>query len=359
MPVRLPEWMEDYLAQRAAEGLAVASLRGFRKRLTPLARFLAQRGVRRPADITPADMDTYLTSMAARGVSWRSRRTIASTLRTLCAWWQARGLVLANPARDLPAAEPDDDELPAAPLSEADIAGLFASLPGADAADLRDRAALELLYGCGLRLSEALDLDVDDLDLEARTLHVRDGKGGKGRLLPLPRGAWGAVQDYLAVRRDLLRGPDHGALLVSARGARLAEWALRALFRRLNAERGSDAPHLYPHLLRHSIAVHLLRGGADIRHVQALLGHSSVETTRVYLRMVPGHLREAYDAAMPTIAVEGMPSAVAEDPTLRHGPVVGQVVDAGAEVDGRADQHGKHRDSEHKGDEGGAGDGHG
>ena len=310
----LPEWMDEYLAQRAAEGIASVSLAVFRKRLKPLARFLARRGVRKAADVTPADLDAYLTGMAARGVAGSSRRSIASTIRALFRWCQERGLVLANPARDLPVAEVDDDELPQAPLSEAEVNDLLAGMPRSDATDLRNRAHLELLYGCALRLSESLNLDVADLDLERRVLLVRDGKGGKDRLMPIPRGAWGAVQDYLAVRRELLCGPDHGALLLTRTGIRLSERAVRRWFQRLNLGRGADAPHLHPHLFRHSIAVHLLRGGADIRHVQQFLGHANLETTKVYLRMVPGHLREAYDAAMPVIAVEGMVQPANPDP---------------------------------------------
>lgn len=303
MTTQLPTWMEDYVAQRAAEGIALTSLAGFRKRLKPLARFLARHGARKAADVTPTDLDGYLTGMAARGVSWRSRRSIASTIRSLFRWCQERGLVLANPARDLPVAEADDDELPQAPLSEAEVNDLLAGMPRTDATDLRNRAHLELLYGCALRLSESLALDVADLDLDRHVVLIRDGKGGKDRLMPLPRGAWGAVQDYLTVRRELLRGPDHGALLVTRTGIRLPERAVRRWFQGLNRGRGPDAPHLHPHLFRHSIAVHLLRGGADIRHVQQFLGHTNVETTKVYLRMVPGHLREEYDKAMPTIAV--------------------------------------------------------
>ena len=116
--------------------------------------------------------------------------------------------------------------------------------------------------------------------------------------------AWGAAQDYLTVRRALVRGPDHGALLLTRTGIRLPERAGCSWFQTLSRSRGPLAAHLHPRLFRHSIVVHLLRGGADIRHVQQFLGHANIETTKIYLRMVPGHLREAYDAAMPVIAVE-------------------------------------------------------
>jgi len=106
-----------------------------------------------------------------------------------------------------------------------------------------------------------------------------------------------------AVRRTLLKGPDHGALLISQYGRRMAQPSVYGFFDDLNRQRGPDARHLHPHLFRHSIAVHRLRGGADIRYIQAFLGHASLDTTKIYLRLVPGRLKEDYDRAMPEINV--------------------------------------------------------
>ena len=159
------------------------------------------------------------------------------------------------------------------------------------------------LYGCGLRRSEVVGLDLSDVDLVARTLLVRDGKGGQNRLLPLPDTAAVAVKDWLALRRTLLRGPDHGELFIGQRGDRLSPDAVNLVFHYLNRRRGPDVRHVYPHLLRHSIAVHLLRGGADVRHIQAFLGHANLDITKIYLRLVPGRLKEEYDQAMPEIYV--------------------------------------------------------
>jgi integrase/recombinase XerD len=304
MAQHLPDWMEDFLARRAAEAASARTLLGYRNRLAPLARFLARRGCLRAVEVAPADLDAYLAEKLAHGLGWRSLRHIVSTLRSLFRDCQERGLVLANPARDLPVITRDEDALLGAPLSEEQVACLFAGLARDNPVALRNRAHLELLYGCALRLAESLALDLTDLDLERRTLHVRHGKGDVARSLPLPGGALGAVQDYLAVRRDLLCGPDHGALLLSRTGIRLPERAVRTWFQNLNRDRPVGMPHLRPHLFRHSIAVHLLRGGADIRHVQGFLGHASMETTRHYLRLVSGHLREDYDRAMPVIAVD-------------------------------------------------------
>ena len=192
-------------------------------------------------------------------------------------------------------------DLPPAPLSEEEVAQLFEALPRRSAADLRNRLHLELLYGCALRVSESLHLDVSDLDLRARTVHVRNGKMGKDRLMPMMRGVHTAAKDYLSVRRDLLTGPDHGALLLGPSGQRVVMVTFQQWLRRVGKGLGL---RLHPHLLRHSIAVHLLRGGADIRHVQEFLGHACLETTKIYLRLVPAHLRRDYDQAMPEIAVQ-------------------------------------------------------
>ncbi len=112
-----------------------------------------------------------------------------------------------------------------------------------------------------------------------------------------------AVKDWLAVRRTFLKGPDQGILFLSKDGKRWAGQNAYHRFRQLNRARGPEARHLHPHLFRHSIAVHLLRGKADIRYIQAFLGHSDLDTTKIYLRLVPGRLRAEYDAAMPEIAV--------------------------------------------------------
>jgi len=183
------------------------------------------------------------------------------------------------------------------------VSALFAALPRRTAFDLRNACLLELLYGCALRISEACALNVTDIDLVSRALTVRNGKGGQDRVVAMTKTAVAAVKDYLAVRRSLLKGPDHGALYLSQYGKRLKMMSVYGFFADLNAARGPDARHLHPHLFRHSIAVHLLRGKASIRHVQELLGHANLNTTKHYLRLVLSHLREDYDAAMPNIAV--------------------------------------------------------
>ena len=124
---------------------------------------------------------------------------------------------------------------------------------------------------------------------------------GRNRHVPLMAGVLGNIRNYLALRRELLRGPDQGILLLSNRGTRLSAIRFRQwLTKHAEAVLGR---HVHPHLLRHSLAVHLLQNGVDIRHVQEWLGHASLETTKIYLRLTPNHLRKDYDEAMPEIAV--------------------------------------------------------
>lgn len=295
--------VDDVLAQMRAEGMSERTCDATRRRLRRCMGFFLRRGVQQVADLLASDLDAWCQDLAARGLARGSRLTYAATMRQFCRRCHARGWTLRDPSIDLGTPEDACDDLPPPPLSEREVATALAGLPRVTAFDLCFVAHLELLYGCALRLSESLALDVGDIDLARRAVVVRSGKGGRDRGVPLMPGTLAVVRDYLAVRRSLLRGPDHGALLLDRKGRRMTEAQVRNLFRRLNRHRPPDAPHLHPHLFRHSVAVHLLRGGADVRHVQQFLGHASLETTKVYLRMVPGHLREVYDRAMPMIAV--------------------------------------------------------
>ena len=167
----------------------------------------------------------------------------------------------------------------------------------------RDRAVLEILYGAGLRISELVSLDVDDVDLEARTVWVRGGKGGRDRRVPLGRAACEALDAYLVGSRPELasRAPARGslgALVLNSRGGRLTRQACWKLIRSY-AERIGLASRVSPHTLRHSFATHLVEGGADIRVVQELLGHASLTTTQVYTFVGEARLRQVYLAAHP------------------------------------------------------------
>jgi len=295
--------IEAFLRNGNASGWRERTVANYRHRLGILARTLRQRGCRRIADITHDDLRAVMAKAEEDDFAVSSRIQLSVIIKQLFAWLQDQGRILRNPALGLPAPDDGEQPLPDPPLSEGEVQALFAALPRRTVYDLRNACLLELLYGCALRIAEAVDLTCDDIDLSARTVRIRDGKGGQDRLLPLMTTAGAAVKDYLAVRRTLLKGPDQGALFLTKYGTAWRRLSVYGFFDRLNEVRGPDARHLYPHLFRHSIAVHLLRGKADVRYIQHFLGHSSLDTTKIYLRLVPGHLKEDYDRAMPEIAV--------------------------------------------------------
>ena len=168
----------------------------------------------------------------------------------------------------------------------------------------RDRALLELLYGTGIRISEAVGLDLDDVDLDDASLRVL-GKGSKERIVPVGRGAQVALDAYLRDGRLVLRrararrtARDGDAVVLNSRGGRISRQSCWAIVRKAG-ERVGLGSRLSPHVLRHSCATHMLDHGADLRVVQELLGHASISTTQIYTKVSPERLRAAYDAAHP------------------------------------------------------------
>jgi integrase/recombinase XerD len=197
------------------------------------------------------------------------------------------------------------------PLTVEEITAIVEAPGDATPTAARDRAILELLYGAGLRVSELVGLDVDDVDLEDASVRVL-GKGGKERLVPVGRMARDAVAAYLTRGRTALAtGRSRGALFLNARGGRLTRQSCSRL---LDAHRRrAGIPRVVtPHDLRHSFATHLLEGGADVRVVQELLGHASVATTQVYTLVTTEHLRTTYYTAHPrarrAVGARGVPS---------------------------------------------------
>jgi len=296
--------VDTYITYCAATTWAPRTVESNRPRMYRIVRWLRDRGIRRWADLTAADLDAFMLDLIEEGLAYGTRNNYAWLLRTFGEWLAQRGRVLANPAADLAVLDEDEGPLPPAPLSEEQVRKLFELLPGNDVVDLRNRLHAEVLYGCALRLSESIHLTVADLDLGERTVFVRGGKGDKDRVVPMMRGVLSAAKDYLAVRRELLRGPDHGILLLGRNGQRLEKKVIGRVLARLSKILGI---HVHPHLLRHSLAVHLLRNNLDVRIIQEILGHAQLDTTKVYLRLVPGDLREDYDRAMPPISVEASP----------------------------------------------------
>lgn len=300
----IADLIEQYLNQGKAEGWADSTIETRRQNLQQFGHFLQSRGFPSLADVKPRDVDAYILAMQARGVQENTRNKRAVEIRLFFRWLAEAGKILSNPARDITLPPDDEVELPPPPLDEDEIAEIIDGLPRRNVIDLRNRLHIELLYGCALRISESVALDIADIDLNNRTLRVVHGKGDKERQIPMMRGVMAAMRDWLALRRSLLRGPDNGALLLDRFGRRLTKNAFRLWLAKIGKTKLAKGKRIYPHLLRHSIAVHLLRRGADIRHVQEFLGHARLETTKVYLRLCDLRLKEDYDKAMPVIAID-------------------------------------------------------
>jgi integrase/recombinase XerC len=234
---------------------------------------------------------SYLAHLARRKLSRSSMARHLSALRSFFKYLMREGIVQANPARSV-ATPKREKHLPAV-LQTADIAILFEQ-PDDSLLGTRDRAWLELLYASGLRISELVAIDFDDIELRSRLVKVR-GKGSKERIVPFGSKAEAAIRAYLAVRGEL---DDEPALFVNYRGHRITARSVRRLFERY-VRAASLRAGVSPHTLRHSFATHLLNAGADLRAIQELLGHASLSTTQKYTHLNDAQLIAVYKKAHP------------------------------------------------------------
>jgi integrase/recombinase XerD len=300
----LQEALRAYLDHLSVErGLAANTLSSYRRDLRRYLAHLAGRGVGAPADVTEVDVTAFLVALR-EGDSEHPPLAAISAARAVVAvrgfhrFLLREGLSAADPARGVRPPAPAK-RLPKA-ITVEDVEALLTAA-GADETPraVRDRALLELLYGSGARISEAVGLDVDELDLSSGTVRLM-GKGSKERIVPLGSYAREAVSAYLVRSRPGLvaAGPGSAALFLNARGGRLSRQSAWTVLRAA-AERAGLRTAISPHTLRHSFATHLLDGGADVRVVQELLGHASVTTTQVYTLVTVDKLREVYATAHP------------------------------------------------------------
>jgi integrase/recombinase XerC len=293
---------EDYLQSMAHERRASEhTLRAYRHDLEEFLAFVAERRAQpaEPGDLDIAMVRGWLASLFGdNGASTIARKL--SSLRSFAAYLVRRGVRADNPA-ELVAMPKRPKVLPR--FLTVDDAFRLMEAPDSDSpAGQRDRAMLEVMYGSGLRVSELCGLDLADLELADGTVRVRRGKGGKDRIVPLGGAATRALEAYLGVRATL-RHPRSGhqdpqALFLSRRGARLTTRSVARLVDRGCLE-AATRTRVSPHALRHSCATHMLDGGADLRTIQEILGHASLQTTQRYTHVSIGHLMEVYDRAHP------------------------------------------------------------
>ena len=248
------------------------------------------------ARVTPEELESWVATMRAEG---RAASTIARRVSAVRAFF--RHLVVIGMRDENPAASVQLPRrartLPRA-LSPAETERLIDAATGTTPRSLRDRALVELLYGAGLRVSEAVGLEKNGVALEERVVRVL-GKGDKERLVPLGRPAAEAVRRYLALGRPHLDRRYRPELFLNARGGALTRAGAFLILRKLADRAGLEPGRVHPHLLRHSFATHLLEGGADLRSVQEMLGHADLGTTERYTHVSDRRRREVYFQAHP------------------------------------------------------------
>lgn len=288
--------VEGFLALAAAR-LAPRTVEAYRRDLAHLTEWLdASRSDRSPGDASTDDLAAYVAQLRADGLA---PTTVARRLAAVRSFF--RHQVLLGVRADNPAANVDLPKrrrtLPRT-LSPAEVERLLDAAAGTTPRALRDRALAELLYGAGLRVSEAVALDRQSVDLEHRLVRCV-GKGNKERVVPIGREAADALRRYLSRGRPFLERRQRQELFLNANGGGLTRAGVFLILRRLAEKAGLEPGRIHPHLLRHSFATHLLEGGADLRAVQEMLGHADLATTELYTHVSDRRRRELYFQAHP------------------------------------------------------------
>ncbi|OBI87299.1 tyrosine recombinase XerC [Mycobacterium asiaticum] len=291
------EEFDDYLQLQC--GRSAHTRRAYLGDLRSLLDFLAERGSALEALTLPV-LRSWLATSARAGAARTTLARRTSSVKAFTAWAARRGLLASDPAARLQVPKAHRT-LPAVLRQDQALAAMTAAKSGAEQGDplaLRDRLIVELLYATGIRVSELCGLDVDDVDTSHRLVRVL-GKGNKQRTAPFGQPAAEALRAWLSDGRPALTTAESGpALLLGARGRRLDVRQARTVVHQTVAA-VDGAPDMGPHGLRHSAATHLLEGGADLRVVQELLGHSSLATTQLYTHVAVARLRAVHDQAHP------------------------------------------------------------
>jgi integrase/recombinase XerD len=285
----------EYLA--AVRNLSPRTIEAYRRDLAALEAFLKRRSDgRAPSEAREQDVEAWLASERAMGLAASTRARRLAAVRALYRFLRDEGGRRDDPAEGVQGPR-RRRPLPRV-LAADEVDRLLAAPDGRTPRGLRDRAMLEILYACGLRVSELVSLRVGQLELRRGLVRVR-GKGGRERLVPLGRKAAEALEAYLeAGRGALIRG--RSDVLFPGRGGRaLTRQAFWALIRRLGLRAGISPARLSPHVVRHSFATHLVERGADLRTVQQLLGHRDISTTEIYTHVARERLRRLYDEHHP------------------------------------------------------------
>jgi integrase/recombinase XerD len=290
VPIRDPE-LESFLAVSRAR-LAPRTVESYRRDLEHFAAWLGDRVCVADRE----DIESYLADLRADG---RTPATLARRLAALRSFFRHQTLIGAredNPAAGI--ASPRRSRKLPRTLSAVEAERLIEAAAGTTPRALRDTALVELLYGAGLRVSEAVGLERAAIDLDERLVRCV-GKGGKERVVPIGRRAAETIRRYLARGRPFLDRRHRAELFLNSRGGPLTRAGAFLILRKLAERAGLEPERVHPHLLRHSFATHLLEGGADLRSVQEMLGHADLATTELYTHVTDRRRRNTYFAAHP------------------------------------------------------------
>lgn len=287
----MKDFLKRFLNVKAARGVSEGEIRNYRRVLTHFSNWVPLRGKKDLRAVTEQDIVGYIRAIqpTLSPVTVYGR---ISKIRQLFGYLAAHGLVPADPCKDMiPRGCPKG--LPRGVLSEPEALKIL-DLPDTNTPfGTRMRSILEVLYGTGIRSSELTQLELHHVDLQGKALFIKEGKGKKDRFVPLGRHSSEWLQRYISEVRTRFFRANTSAVYVVRGGRPCSQDALQAMFRMLNRDPRCPAK-VGPHILRHTCAVHLLRGGASIRHIQKLLGHARIETTQIYTRLVKADLKAVY-----------------------------------------------------------------
>jgi len=287
------DFVREYLAYLQVEkGLAKNSVESYERDLTRLKNW-ADKNNFDLLKLTRQDLREWLIDLAGENLSANSKRRMISALRGFYKFLQFDGHIKKNPAEDLIA--PQKSAYLPKFLNQTDIESLIAVPDVSTEIGLRDRAILELMYACGLRVSEAVDLKISDVDIDAGILTCK-GKGSKTRKIPIGKSAVEWLKNYLNVRREK-ENIEISNLFVSFLGRPINRQTIFKFIKEYAEKIGLQ--DVSPHTLRHSFATHLIQNRADIRSVQQMLGHADISTTQIYTHMTDAHLRKTYEKFHP------------------------------------------------------------
>jgi len=302
-PHGFPALIVEYCEQTAVHGFSRHTVKARRTALARLARWLAERGVSRPAEVTKPMLDAYQRALFHRRkadgspLAFSSQAQLLGAVRSFFEWLARENRILADPAASLELPQ-EAKRLPRAVLSAGEAERILALPDLTTPLGLRDRAMLELLYATGVRRAELTALAVFDLDVERRALMIREGKGRKDRMIPTGERAAVWCERYLEEARPELEREENGVLFLTVTGLAIHPENLSRLVGSYVRESGVGKPGSC-HLFRHTMATLMLEGGADIRYVQQMLGHSDLASTQIYTRVSLRKLEAVHSASHP------------------------------------------------------------